>query len=129
MTDEGQIRILIVDDNELVGPSLARSCEGPDVTIVGIVQSAQAALDAVRSHHPDIVLMDYRLGPDDGVGVAEAVLGEVPDAKVLIVSGALTPAVREAALDAGCWGCLEKTMATGRELGQLVRRVYAGERI
>jgi CheY-like chemotaxis protein len=121
------ISVLIVDDNELVGESLARGRETPDIRVVAVVSTAAEALAATLEHHPDVVLMDYRLGRDNGVSVARTLLQSAPTTRVLIMTGDPTARTRAEALDAGCMGCVGKTIHTGTELPALIRRAYSGE--
>ncbi len=123
------ISVLIVDDNDLVGESMARCCEVPDIRVVAVVSTAETALEAGRKYRPDVVLMDYRLGTDNGASVARRLLEIVPTSKVVIVTGAASQRVQRDALDAGCVGCVEKTMQVGRMLPELVRRAHFGQSV
>jgi DNA-binding NarL/FixJ family response regulator len=123
------IRLLIVDDNDLVAQTLARSCKVPEIEVVGVATSAAEVLAAANEGSLDVVLMDHRLGGEDGLVVAEALLAVAPTVRIILVSGAVTPDMRTRAVEIGCWGCLEKTMTLGRELAAVVQQVHAGERI
>jgi len=59
------LRLLVVDDNEDAGQMLGMYLEmaGYQVTVV---QSARAALEAVRTHTPDVCLLDIGLPDIDG---------------------------------------------------------------
>jgi DNA-binding NarL/FixJ family response regulator len=121
------IRLLIVDDNDLVGQTLSRSCRIPEIEVLAVATTAAEALAAAEQTPPDVVLMDHRLAGEDGLVVAASLLEAVPTAKVIVVSGAVTPDVRRRAAEIGCWGCLEKTMSLGRALAGVVQKVHAGE--
>jgi DNA-binding NarL/FixJ family response regulator len=121
------IKVLIVDDNDLVAETLLRCCEAPGLEAVGAASSGGTAIAMVEEHGPHVVLIDHRLGEEDGITVASAILESAPGTKVVVVTGDLTPEVRARAEDAGCWGCLEKTVHTGRAIPDLVQRAYAGE--
>jgi DNA-binding NarL/FixJ family response regulator len=123
------IRVLVVDDNDLSRRSLTRCCEVPDLLVVGEAASATEALDAAADQGPDVVLIDYRLGDDNGVEVAEQVLRKSPGSKVLVVTGDATAEMREAASRAGCSGCIEKALGLASSLPEVIRRVHAGERV
>ena len=126
MAPDKAITVLVVDDNELVGQSMARCCAVPGIEVVAVVDTAAAALQAAQAHQLDVVLLDYRLGPDSGVMVARQILGLQPTTKVVMVSGAASPHLKREALEAGCVGCIDKTMQVGRMLPDLVKRASSG---
>ena len=61
-------RILVVDDDERIAASVRRALiyEGYDVDVA---HDGEAALDAARADHPDIVVLDVMLPGMDGVEV------------------------------------------------------------
>lgn len=117
----------MVDDNDLVRNSLVRCCQVPGLEVVGTAESSGAAVEALGHVRPDVVLLDYRLGPELGIDVARELLARAPGLRVIIVSGVTSPEMAAEARRSGCSGCVEKTMATGRALPDLVRKAYAGE--
>ena len=123
------VRILIVDDDDLVAETLARCCEEPDMSVIAMAANAKSALAAALEHQPDVVLMDHRLDGSDGVEVATSLLEISPLSRVLIVTGAASNSLVLAARDAGCAGCIEKTMSMRGTLPDLIRRVHAGENV
>ena len=64
----GPIRVLVVDDQELVRSGfcvILDTAEG--ITVVGEAANGEAALSAADAHHPDVVLMDIRMPGMDGL--------------------------------------------------------------
>jgi two-component system invasion response regulator UvrY len=57
---------------------------------------------------PDVVLMDYRLPGLDGVQATRAVLEACPQTAVVCLTASANPREREALMEAGAVGCLEK---------------------
>ena len=57
---------------------------------------------------PDVVLMDYRLPGLDGVQATRAVLAAYPATAVVCLTASANPREREALIEAGAVGCLEK---------------------
>ena len=56
------ISVLLVDDEALVRAGLRMILEtADDLTVVGEAGDGHAAVDAVRRHRPDVVLMDIRM--------------------------------------------------------------------
>jgi DNA-binding NarL/FixJ family response regulator len=120
------IRVLIVEDDDLVATSLERCCQSSDLVVVGIVSSGSTALRAQKKDRPDVVLLDQQLGPESGVDVAEELMAQQPSARVIMVTGVVTPELQAAAVLAGCSGCIEKTMNLAQALPTLIREAYIG---
>ena len=56
------IRVLVVDDHELVRSGITRMlADNPDIDVIGQASSGEEAIDCVRENRPDIVLMDIRM--------------------------------------------------------------------
>jgi len=78
--------ILVVDDDPLVRLSirtLLQSC-GYAVREAGCCQTGLAAF---RTHHPDVVLVDYRLPDGDGVHLIGQLRASDPDVPCIVLSG------------------------------------------
>jgi DNA-binding NarL/FixJ family response regulator len=116
------VTVLLVDDHELVAESLRRVLVATgDIDVVGVAATAADATALAIDHRPDVILMDYLLPDANGATAARAILAQVPDAKILILSGSEHSGVPIAAVDAGCVGYLKKTVA----LDKLVAAVHA----
>jgi DNA-binding NarL/FixJ family response regulator len=66
-----KIRILIVEDEIIIAWDLKRRLERLDSEVIAIADSAEAAVELVRSDSPDLILMDITLkGPRTGIDAA-----------------------------------------------------------
>jgi two-component system, cell cycle sensor histidine kinase and response regulator CckA len=82
-----RIRILIVENEGLVGCDMANTLAGLGYDVVGACQTGEAALDMVRDQHPDLVLMDIHLaGHLDGVETAKRIKESSPAAIVYVTA-------------------------------------------
>jgi DNA-binding NarL/FixJ family response regulator len=127
MAEAAPIRVLLVDDHEMVAESFRRVLDAQhDIEVVGVRGSADAAVSAATELRPDVVIMDYVLPDTDGVWAATQIRSVLPDAKVVLLTGSGMPEVLDLALGAGCAGYLEKTSAL-HELAPAVRAAAAGE--
>lgn len=71
MTALDRIRILIVENEGLVGCDMAATLGKLDYDVVGICRSGEEALEKYDELHPDLVLMDVHLaGQMDGIDTA-----------------------------------------------------------
>ncbi len=120
-------RVLIVDDEALVRAGLRLILEsGEDLEVVGEAEDGADAVDAVRRHRPDVVLMDIRMPRQDGLTTTTELqrLREPP--KVIVLTTFDLDDYVFRALQAGASGFLLKDTPP-RELVHAVRVVAAGE--
>ncbi len=120
-------RVLIVDDEALVRAGLKLILESADdLEVVGEAEDGADAVDAVRRHRPDVVLMDIRMPRLDGLA-ATTQLQSLPEApKVVVLTTFDLDDYVFRALQAGASGFLLKDTPP-RELVQAVRVVADGE--
>ena len=122
------IRVVIVDDHAILRAGLRRVLEAePDIEVVGEAESADRAVFEAISGQPDIVLMDVKMPGKTGIEGMPAVLGAVPDVKVLVLSMQDDPHYVREAFAAGAAGYVLKEAADSEVVGA-VRAVAAGER-
>lgn len=116
------IRIVIVDDHEMVRNALAAvMADEPGVEVVGTGGTIDEALDIASKMRPDVVLMDYRLPDGDGAQGARALRHRLPDVKVIMLTGRDDEATRAEAAAAGCVGFVAK----GARLDRVAETVRA----
>lgn len=81
------MNILIIDDDNLVSLSLKTILEATgEVTIVGIGNSGEEALELYGQHKPDILLMDIRMDGMSGLTAGKRILELFPDARILFLT-------------------------------------------
>ena len=124
MTELEQLRILLVDDNDLI---LERAAEtlSPPFTIVGAVKDGVAALEAVSTLEPDVIVLDISMPGMTGLEVA----GRLRRAGVTVPIVFLTihddRELVRAAMAAGGIGYVEKSFLAS-DLTIAVNEAYAG---
>jgi DNA-binding NarL/FixJ family response regulator len=115
------IRILLVEDNDIFREALELLFGmREDVEVVAAVGEGEAAVQAVREHRPDVVLMDYRLPGMDGVQATRAVLAAEPGVAVVCLTGEVDRNELQALYDAGVAACVTKD----EELETIVSAVF-----
>lgn len=124
------IKVLLVEDHEMVGESFRRVlAREADLEVLGVAESLDAARRALSDTAPDVVLMDHDLPDGNGIDGARMVLDAVPDARVLILTGSTRGVLLlPRALDAGCCGYLTKTRGL-EDLVGAVRAAHAGDMV
>jgi DNA-binding NarL/FixJ family response regulator len=123
----GPIRVLIVDDHDLVAETLRRALGvESDIEIVASANSVATAVQAAREFRPDVVVMDYRLPDGTGAEAAAVLKAEDADIEIVMLTGLSNRVTLADALEAGCAGFVSKE---GRftELVDAIRAVAAGE--
>ena len=66
--------ILIVEDDSLIALDLAMSFEDAGLTVAGPAQNVRRALEIIDNDPPDCACLDYNLGRETSIPVAEALL-------------------------------------------------------
>lgn len=128
MPNSKPIRILVVDDHFMVRMGLSSSLNvEPDIEVVAEAGSGEAALEAYRAHHPNLVLMDLRLPGMSGADCTASLIREFPDACILIVSTHSGEEEIYRAMQAGARGYVVKSIVR-EELLRAVREVHRGGR-
>ena len=127
-TASAPIRVMVVDDQELVAEGLATILDGqPDIEVVARAGDGQQALDrAAAALRLDVVLMDIRMPGLDGIEATRRLLARSPEVRVIILTTFDLDEYVYAALRAGASGFLLKR-ATREELIGAVRVVAAGD--
>lgn len=125
--DERPIRVLIVDDHEVLAASLARVLDDePDITTVGTAQTLAQARLRIPPSSPDVLLLDRRLPDGDGVAAIGELRALRPSMNVVVLTGAGSDDVLVRALEAGAAGFLSKTRSIN-EVTAAVRAAAQGE--
>jgi len=123
------IRILIVDDHDLVREGLRTILEQEaGFEVIGEAGDGQEAIHEARRLEPDVILMDLNLpGGIGGLEATEAILGDRPDAKVIILTQYEQREYIKRALRIGAQGYVIKRSAS-RDLKEAIRTVFQGRR-
>ncbi|HEV7517707.1 MAG TPA: response regulator transcription factor [Thermoanaerobaculia bacterium] len=121
------IRLVVVDDHPLILEGLDRLFRlEEDLEIVAKCVNAKEALEAVRAHRPDLLILDLRLPGRRGLEVLEEVQREGLPTRTVLLTGAITEEELVEALRLGVRGVVLKEMAP-ELLVRCVRKVWAGE--
>jgi DNA-binding NarL/FixJ family response regulator len=128
-TSARPIRVLIVDDHEVLASSLAMVLDAePDIAAVGVATTLEQARGMVGTAQPDVILLDHRMPDGDGVAAIPTLLSERPTTRVVVLTASAADHVLMAAIEAGASGFLSKTRGLD-EVTAAVRAAAAGESV
>jgi DNA-binding NarL/FixJ family response regulator len=109
------IRLLIVDDHEIVRRGMASLVDGSEVAVVADAADGEEAVKLARKHKPDVILLDVRIGGDDGIDGIKRLRSAAPQARVVMLSAFDNTTYVARAVSAGAHDYVLKS-ATRREI-------------
>lgn len=120
------IRVLIVDDQELIRQSLKIVLNvSAGIEVVDTAASGAKALKSVAAHRPDVVLMDIRMPEMDGVEATRLIKERYPQTKVIVLTTFDDDEYVFGALKNGASGYLLKGSGIS-ELAEAINIAYSG---
>jgi two-component system, NarL family, response regulator DevR len=125
----GRIRILIVDDHEMVREGLMSMLRSePDFELVGQSGRGEGVVELVERSRADVVLLDARLPDISGVEVCRRLTRKHPDVKVVILTTYIDVELVEECLQAGARGYVVKDVEKF-SLKESIRAVSRGQAV
>jgi two-component system invasion response regulator UvrY len=122
------IRVLIVDDHELVRTGIKRILEDTQgIRVIAEASTGEEALQRVREHRPDVVLMDVNMPGIGGLEATRKIIQSHPDLRVIVVTIHVDEPYPTRLLEAGASGYLTKGCAVD-EIVDAIQVVHRGER-
>jgi len=122
------IRLLYIDDHTLVREGVAALINRqPDMQVIAEASSGSEGVEQFHLHQPDVSLVDLRLPDISGIEVIAKILGEKPDARILVISSSEGDVDIHRALSAGALGYVLKGMPR-EALLEAIRKVNRGEK-
>lgn len=121
-TKTARIRVMVVDDHEVVREQLCRLVKAqPDMEVVSEASDGKDAVQHAEEVQPDVILMDIGLPSLDGFTAARHIRSVAPRTEILFVSQHDTTQMAREALRAGGRGYVVKVDA----IRELVPAVHA----
>ncbi len=121
------VRVLVVDDQQLVRAGLRMLCQtADDLEVVAEAATGAEAVRLAARLTPDVVLMDLRMPGMDGIRATACILADRPTARVVVLTTFDDDDHLYPALAAGACGFLVKD-ASPADLLAGIRRAAAGD--
>jgi DNA-binding NarL/FixJ family response regulator len=128
VASESPIRIMAVDDHPLYRQGIAAVVSvQTDLKLVAEAANGREAIQQFRTHRPDVTLMDLEMPEMSGLDAIRAIVGEFPDARIIVLTTYAGDVKVLRALKAGACGYLLKE-ALHREVLESIRAVHAGKK-
>lgn len=122
-----RIRVLIVDDHIVMRMGLVTAMTGePDMEVVAEAENGVEAIEAYRTHQPDVVVLDLRMPKQNGVETIGLLRKEFGEVRILVFSNYASGDEVFQAFNAGAVGFVVKDMPLERLL-EAIRQVFEGE--
>jgi DNA-binding NtrC family response regulator len=102
-----KLRIMVIDDEEIVGKRLKPALEKRGDIIESFVNSKNALMRLTEEHF-DIVITDIRMDEIDGLEVLDYIKSHSNDTKVIMITGYATVEVAREALAKGAFDFIAK---------------------
>jgi DNA-binding NarL/FixJ family response regulator len=126
--DPIQIRVLVVDDHPLIAEGIAGLLAvQADVKLIAEAGNGREAIQQFRLHRPDVTLMDLQMPQMNGFDAISAILGEFPEARIVVLTTYEGDVQALRALKAGARAYLIKD-SLHKELLATIRAVHAGKK-
>jgi DNA-binding NarL/FixJ family response regulator len=114
MGDRDRVSVLIADDQRLFAEALEAilSSDGR-IEVVGQAFDGRTAVELARERRPDVVLMDIAMPLMDGIEATREIHDELPDTRVIVLTGSAATHDVSRARTAGAIGYVTKDQIAG----------------
>ena len=120
------IKVILADDHDILRQGLKLLLEAqPDILVTGEARTGIEALEQVKQHTPDVIVMDISMPGMDGLKACQLIRHEYPETQVLILTMHESEEYFLQALRVGATGYLVKKAAPA-ELCAAVRMTAQG---
>ncbi|HJR98791.1 MAG TPA: response regulator transcription factor [Actinomycetota bacterium] len=127
MTKVVPLRVMLVDDHEIVRDGIKAMLDAEDdVVVTAQAGTVREAIDEAHRTRPDVVVMDVRLADGSGIEATREIRADHPDTRVLMLTSFADDEALFASIMAGASGYVLKQVKSG-DLLRAIRAVGAGD--
>lgn len=120
------IRLVLADDHPLILGALEALFRAEGFEVVATCTDGHQALEAVREHRPDILVLDLRMPGKSGLEVLREMAAESLPTRTVLLTATIQDAEMVEAMRLGVGGVVLKEMPPA-SVALCVRKVHAGE--
>lgn len=108
VSDDGQWRVLVVDDDEMMRNALKVILNGLGAEVVGEAENGKQAVAAFDEYKPDITFLDISMPVKNGVDALRKILAKSPSAIVIMLTAHSDISVAESCIHTGARNYISK---------------------
>jgi DNA-binding NarL/FixJ family response regulator len=124
MSQDQKIRVLLVDDNDVLRSGLVIFIDTfDDLQLVGEGRTGAEAVQLCAKVHPDVVLMDLKMPVMDGVKAAQVISQQYPSIRVIALTSFDDEPLIQSAKQAGIQEYLLKNV-TIETMADTIRKAF-----
>ena len=122
------IKVLVVDDHELIRAGIARMLlDDGLIEVVGEASSGEEALEMLRASCPDVVLMDLKMPGIGGLEATRRIKRVCESTQVVVVTACIDDPYPAHVMESGASAYISKNSHVS-EIIKAIKSVYRGER-
>ena len=126
MTKKPPLKVMLVDDHEIVRDGIRAMLQAEDdVVVTSEAGTVREAVDEADRTRPDVIVMDVRLSDGSGIEATREIRAKHPETKVLMLTSFADDEALFASIMAGASGYVLKQVKSG-DLMRAIRAVGAG---
>lgn len=123
------IRVLIIDDNEVVRLGIQVFLETrDDMVLIGEAEGGEQGIALCRQLQPDVVIVDFMMPGMDGIATIRQLRGEFPQQRVLMLSAFVDATVVQHAVALNTNGYILKENSIDY-IADTIQRIHQGEQV
>jgi len=122
------LKVLIVDDHQVIREGLRVMLSSSEVEVVGQAATGEEAVAKADALKPDIILMDLRMPGQGGVAASREIKQGWPEAKIVALTTFLEEELVSGALEAGVAAYILKDTPAD-ELTRVLQMVHNGHTV
>jgi two-component system, chemotaxis family, chemotaxis protein CheY len=119
MNGKRPMKLMIVDDSNIMRRRIERSQQFEDLQLVGTAGNGVEAIELFKRTDPDVVTMDLTMPRMDGIECISHLVALKPEVRILVVSALADKATAVEAMEKGANGFLNKPF-TDRQLNEAI---------
>lgn len=129
MSEKNIIRIMIVDNHEMVRRGLALFLKNfDDLRLVGESSYVQETLSLCAELQPHVILIDVIMSNEDGIGLIRAIKQTYPAIQIVVLTTLNDMDTVTTVIQAGATGYLLKTISDD-QLANAIRTAFQGQQV